>query len=167
MFDPTIFENLKVVVEGAVYDLDFRGKLEIIGRTDRIELSVMSRYYAIQFSLPGQPDKWAELRLWADTEDLAGEILELNTVTLGCRMQPVFYKRLKDPAGECPEIERLTAEIWGNHIGLMQRIISVYGDNDFLPLDEITVDFQRRFGEEVVQDLPEMLEHMLLMLDKL
>ncbi len=167
MFDPTVFDNLKVVLEGAVYDLDLNGQLQIIGRSDRVELSSMSRYYAIQFCLPGNPETWAELRLWADTEDLAGEILELDSVTLGCQMQPVFYKRLKDPDTECPDIERLTAEIWGNHVSQTQKVTSVYGDSNILPLDEIVVQFHRRFGEEVTSDLPQMLEHMLIMLDRL
>ncbi|WP_410768687.1 hypothetical protein [Fontibacillus sp. BL9] len=167
MFDPTVFDNLKVVLEGAVYDLDLREQLRISGRIDRVELSTMSRYYSIQFSLPDKPEVWAELRLWADTEDLAGEILELNSVTLGCQMQPVFYKHLKDPAGECPVIERLTTEIWGSHIHQIQRIFSVYGDAQSLPLDEIIVQFNRRFGEEVASDLPQMLDHMLIMLERL
>jgi len=167
MFDPTVFDNLKVVVEGSVYDLDMRGELKVIGRIDRVELTAMSRYYAIQFSLPDKPEVWAELKLWADTEDLAGEILELDTVTLGCQMQPVFYKRLKKPEVECPQIEALTTEIWGNHVHQMQRIITVYGEAEKMPLDEIIIYFNRRFGEEVLADLPQMLEHMLLMLEKL
>lgn len=167
MFDPTIFDNLKVVLEGAVYDLDLHGQLRIVGRTDRIELSSMSRYYSIQFCLPGQQETWAELRLWADTEDLAGEIMELSTVTLGCQMMPVFYKRVNDPASDCPRIEQLTAEIWGGHVHQVQSIISVYGDPEAASLDEIKVHFNRRFGEEVIEDLPQMLEHMLIMLERL
>lgn len=167
MFDPTVFDNLKVVLEGAVYDSDLHGQLHIIGRSDRVELSAMSRYYAIQFCLPGKPETWAELRLWADTEDLAGEIMELDSVTLGCQMQPVFYKHLKDPDSECPAIERLTTEIWGSHVHQIQKITSVYGDSNAPPLNEITVQFHRRFGEEVIPDLPQMLEHMLYMLERL
>lgn len=167
MFDPTIFENLKVVLEGAVYDLDMGGQLEIIGRSDRVELAAMSRYYSIQFRVPGKPEVWAELRLWADTEDLAGEIMELSNVTLGCQMQPVFFKHVKDLPAECQRIERLTAEIWGNHIKQVQRIVTIYGDPDAVSLDEITVQFQRRFGEEVIPDLPQMLEHMIMMLERL
>lgn len=167
MFDPTVFENLKVVLEGAVYDMDFAGQLQVIGRTDRVELSAMSRFYAIKFVLPVQTDTWAELRLWADTEDLAGEIMELGSVTLGCHMQPVFFKYIQDPVTDCPRIEQLTTEIWGSHVVQTQRITTVYGQTDALPLNEISVNFLRRFGEEVIQDLPQMLEHMLIMLKQL
>ncbi|MBU5672560.1 hypothetical protein [Paenibacillus brevis] len=167
MFDPTVFDNLKVVLEGAVYDMDSEGQLQVIGRTDRIELSAMSRFYAIKFTLPEQKDTWAELRLWADTEDLAGEIMELGSVTLGCHMQPVFFKYVRDPATDCPRIEQLVTEIWGRHVGQTQRISTIYGQSDALPLNEISVHFMRRFGEEVIQDLPQMLEHMLIMLEQL
>ena len=42
MFDPTIFENLKVGIENAVYDLDNLD--EIIRVTDRKDLWIWPRY---------------------------------------------------------------------------------------------------------------------------
>ncbi|MEI0739291.1 hypothetical protein VQ056_26320 [Paenibacillus sp. JTLBN-2024] len=57
MFDPTIFENLKVALENQLYDLDnIDGLIRIIGRDDRLEMSVMSREFAIRFELAGRPE---------------------------------------------------------------------------------------------------------------
>lgn len=47
MFDPTVFENLKVLAEGAFYDLDLDGELAVIDRHDLIDLAHMSRKYEI------------------------------------------------------------------------------------------------------------------------
>ncbi|WJH34045.1 hypothetical protein N6H14_29460 [Paenibacillus sp. CC-CFT747] len=90
MFDPTIYENLKVVAEGAVYDLDLKGELLILGRSDRVELASMSRAYAIRFRLPDKPEASAEFRLEADTYDLSAEILEKREAVPGCRLELFF-----------------------------------------------------------------------------
>ncbi|MNW37797.1 hypothetical protein D3C74_148500 [compost metagenome] len=171
MFDPTIFDNLKVVVEGAVYDLDLCGELQVVDRNDRVELSTMSRYYAIKFTLPDRTDCSAELRLWADTKDLAGEILELDSTLAeihGCHLQPVFYKYVnKDNAElECVASETLAHKIWGD-AHLVQKISYTYGDHNSNALQEITVSFRRKFGEEVIEDVPQMIEHMVMMLERL
>ncbi|KHF34038.1 hypothetical protein CM49_03708 [Paenibacillus sp. P1XP2] len=79
MFDPTIFENLKVALENQLYDLDnIDGLIRIIGRDDRLEMSVMSREFAIRFELAGRPEVFAEIRLEASLADLSAEILEIE-----------------------------------------------------------------------------------------
>ncbi|MBR8645431.1 hypothetical protein KEH51_18565 [[Brevibacterium] frigoritolerans] len=54
MFDPTAFENMKVVLEGAVYDRDFIGDILVINRDDIVNLSTMSRSYKIEMELKKQ-----------------------------------------------------------------------------------------------------------------
>ncbi|MDF0725751.1 hypothetical protein PY093_03360 [Cytobacillus sp. S13-E01] len=39
MFDPTIFDNLKVVIEGEVYDLDLTGDFLVTNRSDSIDIA--------------------------------------------------------------------------------------------------------------------------------
>lgn len=52
MFDPTVFDNLKVAMENAVYDLDnLDSRIDITQRIDRLEMSVMSREFGVQFRL--------------------------------------------------------------------------------------------------------------------
>ncbi|QNG61538.1 hypothetical protein H4O14_08705 [Bacillus sp. PAMC26568] len=38
MFDPTAFDNLKVVLEGEIYDADLEGIIEVIKRKDIVDL---------------------------------------------------------------------------------------------------------------------------------
>jgi hypothetical protein len=52
MFDPTAFDNLKVVVEGAVYDLDLSGDISILDRRDLFDFAHYERTYCIEYCLP-------------------------------------------------------------------------------------------------------------------
>ncbi|MCA1054559.1 hypothetical protein LCM10_06130 [Rossellomorea aquimaris] len=54
MFDPTAFDNLKVVVEGAVYDLDLSGEISIIDRRDLFDFAHYERTYSIEYRLQGK-----------------------------------------------------------------------------------------------------------------
>ncbi|PQP87056.1 hypothetical protein CPT76_26000, partial [Paenibacillus sp. AR247] len=77
MFDPSIFDNLKVAVENLVYDLDnLDGVVRVTGRDDRMEMSVMSREFAIRFVRSGNEAVTAEIGLAASLADLAAELLE-------------------------------------------------------------------------------------------
>lgn len=65
MFDPTAFENMKTVFEGAAYDLDLSGEAAIIGRNDIVDLAGMSRDYRITLTLPAWREASATVRLFA------------------------------------------------------------------------------------------------------
>jgi hypothetical protein len=167
MFDPTIYDNLKVVVEGSVYDLDLGGKIVVTGRSDSIELSAMSRRYTVTFRLQDSSDVSAEIRLTAGTEDLAGEILELSHMNPGCRLELVFHKTVIEPHSECPAIGRVMQEIWGEEARIAQYLTYEFPADAVGSQDEIAVDFGRKFGEDVIGDLPRLLEHMVMTLERL
>lgn len=63
MFDPSVFENLKVVVEGAFYDMDLEGELAIIDRHDYVDLAYMSRIFEISTRLDASKEKAMECTL--------------------------------------------------------------------------------------------------------
>lgn len=164
MFDPTIFDNLKVVTEGAVYDLDLRGEIVVTGRSDSIELSAMSRSYSVSFRLVQPGGAEAEIRLSAGTEDLAGEILELAEPKPGCRLDLVFYMQTDNPDRDCPRLGTKLNEIWGDDVEITQLLTWAYAKEQEGYVNEIRVDFGRKFGEEVAGDVARLLEHMVLTL---
>jgi hypothetical protein len=168
MFDPTIYENMKVVIEGAVYDLDLAGEILVTNRSDRVELSTMSRSYSIQFKLLGLGDVIAELCLAAATEDLASEILEKTTVTPGCTLQIGFQMQINDVEEDCSAVQHILFDIWGNSCTLSQKLSYIYGKNHLSNyLNEINLDFGRKFGEGIIDDIPSMLEHIVLSMERL
>lgn len=163
MFDPTVFENLKVVLEGAVYDLDLTGQIHILRRIDRLELAEMSRVYSLQFQPSGVAHATAELWLGAGIEDLAAEILEQPEAEPGCSLTLKFRTGIEaDKAQEsCAQIGRLVADIWGEDVQVEQRLSYLYGQSDGRLANEIRVHFDRKITEELIDDLPELVEHML------
>jgi hypothetical protein len=167
MFDPTIFENIKVVMEGAVYDLDLQDRLEVTGRTDRVELSTMSRVYALRIKLPKTEKVSAVISLKADTEDLAGEILQLDHVSPGCALEINFHMPIVHISEECREIETKLMNIWGHDQRIVQTLSFEYCDQPDVYRNLISLPFIQKIGEEHIEDIPRLLDHVLLSLEQL
>ncbi|WP_010171964.1 hypothetical protein [Bacillus coahuilensis] len=78
MFDPTAFDNLKVVLEGAIYEEDLLGRIQVVNRQDLIDLASLNRTYRIEVL-------YASIRLTitlsSSLELLSNEILEVNGPT--------------------------------------------------------------------------------------
>lgn len=166
MFDPTVFENLKVVLEGAVYDLDLSGRIRITAREDLIDLSSMSRCYAIHFKVAQVPAAavMAEIRLQADLADLAGEILETRQRLPGCRLDVFFEEEVGEESSidaVCRRTEALLKELWGEQYTLRQTISTIYRSQPVARKNRTQLDFGRKFGEDMIEDIPELLEHVM------
>jgi hypothetical protein len=168
MFDPTIYENIKVVVEGSVYDLDLAGVIVVTNRVDRIELATMSRYYSIQFEdiLDGAEEKpkhnsvRAELRITASADDLRAEILEQEDQKPGCSMSICFYTEIAQADAECSKINEILQNIWQNRPDITQKLSFVYGDKIGTYSNEVTLDFGRKIDEEQVEDIKPIVDLM-------
>lgn len=186
MFDPTVYENLKVVLEGAVYDRDLDGSVLVTGREDWVNLAVMARSYRIAFQLAdraadasgsaeasqGGADRPVEAELVLSTElaDLASEILELDTETPGCSLVVSF--RMKLQAGQpvepvCQDILASMRRLWGGRFGVQQTLSFEYGEEPAAMTNRIRLLFGRRFGEEVAEDFAQILDHTVLALREL
>ena len=68
MFDPTIYDNLKVVLEGEIYDRDLAGAIQIVDRSDIVDLAIMSRIFIMRFQNRELPDAIAEIKLHAGAD---------------------------------------------------------------------------------------------------
>ncbi len=51
MFDPTAFDNLKVIVEGAVYDFDLHGDILVTDRKDNDGSCFIKSYISYLISI--------------------------------------------------------------------------------------------------------------------
>lgn len=172
MFDPTVFDNVKVVLEGAVYDLDLAGRIRIANREDSIDLSSMSRRYSIRFTGTQDGADWlfAEIRLFAELRDLAAEILETNEPLPGCSLDVYFEETFDEEASVdemCQRTEAVLTNIWGTRFAVRQTVSYSYGLQPAVCTHRTALDFGRKFGEGVIKDVPELLEHVLLSLERL
>lgn len=171
MFDPTAFDNMKVVIEGAIYDLDISGEIMITDRNDLFNMAKMSRQFDICFMLPNS----------IENPVLAKIMLESKLVNLAAELLPSFLPEKLGGSHVCLEIffedagkikdfqaiEAMLLDIWG----ATRKIKHVIQYNP-LQTDKqiqyiITVEFDRLINEEQMDDLVEMTDFMITTLRKL
>ena len=162
MYDPTIFENLKVAFENQVYDLDnIERKIHITNRVDQMDFSIIKRDFAIQFTLVGQQDVTAEIMIEASLEELAAEILETPGKNPGCSLYLRFNKKVQNVTEQCKEIEQALKNIWEPDLQLTQTLSFVYEQEASSYLDVIDVAFNHKLNEDNMGDIADFLNHVL------
>lgn len=186
MFDPTIYENLKVVLEGSVYDHDLQGRIVITDRRDLIDLAKLSRLYIIRFRMRTQADAQreedgadlsavraaveAELSLSAGLTDLASEILafELESASSpGCTLKLRWHLTADEPT-VCRDITPVLATVWGEDSRITHRVSTVYDESTasrYAICSEL--DFGRKVNENQIEDFPSLVEHAVRSLREL
>ncbi|WP_349409366.1 hypothetical protein [Pseudalkalibacillus sp. SCS-8] len=162
MYDPTIFENLKVAVENYVYDLDnLASEITITNRVDNMEMATMSRSFQLQFVLADEPGVEAEVVLEASLKDLAAELLEVEGENPGCTLLVRFYMQIDDVEVECAQIEELLHSIWDQEKPPTQTISYVYGQGSNVLMNKIEVTFNQRINEDQMEDIPSLIDHVI------
>lgn len=159
MFDPTIYDNIKVVLEGAVYDLDLDGKIIITRRQDQVDLSSMSRTYAIEFARKIDKPSKAEINLHVHLSDLAAEILENPSAKPGCTLTIKLFTKVKNPDIECPYIEEQLGAIWEQRPQVIQLLSYEYGLHPIFYHNQITLSFGRKVDESQIDDFPHLIAY--------
>lgn len=157
MFDPTVFDNLKVALENELYDMDnLDHRVRITGRVDRMELAVMSRLFRIQFQLPDDDLITGEIELEASLQELASEILEQKGAEPGCILTIRYKMPISNPDEICPQIQQVMEKIWPAQT-LTQTISYVYDPEKITPmLSTSQITFPRKINEEQMNDIPEL-----------
>lgn len=158
MFDPTIYENLKVVVEGELYDRDSGGEITIINREDIVNLATMSRSYLVTFTLKNSQQSFtATLKISATANDLYHEILAENQQT-GCKLMLFLEGPIKDIDKTPALIEDLLAGKWDNRPTIEQQINFEWKKNELTKYFlKIKLTFNRKINEDHISDLSEII----------
>lgn len=168
MFDPTAFDNMKVVIEGALYDLDLSGDIVITDRNDIVNLAKMSRTFEISFRL-ADGSVSTKLEMKSTLVNLAAELVP-NTLPdqfAGSHVSLQFILEHAENLSEFQTIESIFFNIWGEKRKITQSV-------EYNPLNKprkiknvITIDFERIINEEQMDDLMEMTEFMVTTLEHL
>jgi hypothetical protein len=170
MFDPTAFENMKVVLEGALYDLDLNGEIIIFDRNDFINLAKLSRKYEACFSLVERSKNIsAKLVLEAGLDNLAAELLPgaVSENRSGCLIYLQFYFEHSQKIINYDKIEKALLDIWGS-TRKMTYLASFYPlQKEKRMQSEVKIEFERLIQENQIDDLVEMIDSMITTLYRL
>ncbi|MGJ9383827.1 hypothetical protein CR203_08360 [Salipaludibacillus neizhouensis] len=168
MFDPTIFDNLKVAFENHVYDLDnLNREIDITNRQDLLDLSLMSREFVIEFELVDQQEVKAEIVLEATLKDLASEILETSGESPGCTLSVRFHMVVEDIEDECELIDEILENIWKPDHRPAQTLRFTYGNAHNEYRNTVEVPFNHKINEDHMDQIPEFIDHVVQTLHEL
>ncbi|WP_347549893.1 hypothetical protein ABFG93_20735 [Pseudalkalibacillus hwajinpoensis] len=155
MFDPTIYENVKVVLEGELYDRDLEGEISIRNRKDLVDLASLSRTYEVYFE--ENENVRVMVGLYADLASFSAEQLQLDHIEAGCEIKISFDMSISE-SEECAEIEEEIREIWGSRPTITQILSFQFEREDELK-NYIVLEFNRRINEDQISDLSELIEY--------
>ncbi|MEJ8548628.1 hypothetical protein [Brevibacillus borstelensis] len=177
MFHPLIFDNIKVVLEGAVYDRDFDGSITIIGRSDIMDMAAFYRQFQIEFRLSDESGEgqgpFAQMQLRTSLADIAAEQLEQPlTEHIGCTVCIHFFITITDVQRETEAVTRMLNDIWGNRPHIAQTIKAKLDEYQLhWPPEQyenqITLDFHRKIDEGNIEDLRDLVDHTIASLTQL
>ncbi|MGA9225585.1 MAG: hypothetical protein WB217_04505 [Mesobacillus sp.] len=165
MFDPTAFENIKVVIEGAIYDRDLSGEILVIDRNDWINTAKLSRKYEITFCLPGDEHSGVSttMTLEAGLENLSAELLDLehSQHLAGCIIVIHFSLIHRHESSLYEKIQIVLEEIWGSGRAIEQIAqIHALGDSSQVN-NKASISFNRLVYENQIDDLAEIIDYMI------
>jgi len=167
MFDPTVYDNLKVGFENYLYDVDnLDERIQITGRKDQLEMAVMSREFTLQFCLRDRPEVTGEVVLSSSLEELAAEILETPGAHPGCRLELRFGMVVKEPEKQCPVIRRILQKSWPEQ-RMCQNIRYIFDEQPIMYNVTVHVYFDRSVNEDQMGDIAELCEHMANVMNQL
>jgi len=171
MFDPTAFENMRVVMEGIFYDKDLSGEISILDRNDLINTAKMSREFDLSFQLTSSSISQVTCRLTlkAQIENLAAELLpaKISNKLAGCMVTIEFLFGNEGKESLSLEVDRVLREIWDEKRTIKQ-IVSYDALSPIQPAHYTAlILFDRIISEDQMDDLTEMIEYMMITLEKL
>src|SRR5438477_366467 len=108
---------MKVVIEGALYDLDISGEIVITDRNDIINMAKLSRRFDICFKLPdnkGIPVS-AKIEMESHLINLAAELLPVSPTENqgGCYVRLHFFIEQAEKKEDYNSIQKILVDIWG------------------------------------------------------
>ena len=180
MFHPLVFDNIRVVLEGAVYDRDFEGAITITGRSDVMDMASFHRMFQIEFTLVDR-DKIeqaviAEMQLRTGLADIAAEQLEQPLIEhVGCTICIHFHLPMMNHEDVPQKIRSITTildDIWGSRPYITQTLKAKVEENriEWPPKhlrNQVTLDFHRKIDEGNIDDLRFLIDHTVQSLTQL
>ncbi|APH04685.1 hypothetical protein [Bacillus weihaiensis] len=162
MFDPTVFDNLKVVIEGYIYDLDLEKELSVTNRSDIVDLATMSRRYSLTFVSSQFRKTYVTIEISMDQEQLAGELLQTITEP-GCHVVVSFVEEARSQ--DYDELfYRKLKKCWGNSHNIHLILMKEKTNTTTKYIHNFNVDFINSFGENNLEKLLNIVDQSISLL---
>lgn len=167
MFDPTAFDNIKVVLEGALYDLDLAGQICVIDRNDIVNVAKLSRQLEMTVKKNRDSKSSCTVVLRADISNLAAELHpKLQTEKeAGSHFKMVFS--IPEQRSFNIRVLEVLQSVWGKDREYRCKITSDPLQEQSHNNIEIEIIFKRLIYEEQIEDLTVLVDVILQSLDKL
>jgi hypothetical protein len=177
VFHPTVFDNIKIVLEGAVYDRDFEGDITVTGRSDVVDLATYQRMFQMEYCLADEVNSadavTANMQLRTSLADIASEQLEQPiTEHVGCTICIHFALTVCDVKRESEAIIGILNDIWGHRPHITQLIKTRLDEHrlSWPPEryeNQVTLDFHRKIDEGNIDDMRRLVDHCIQTLNQL
>ncbi|MED3553537.1 hypothetical protein [Cytobacillus praedii] len=169
MFDPTAFENMKVVVDGAIYDEDLSGGITIIDRNDFLNTAKLSRKYEVSFISKEDNRVVCTFIMEAGLENLAAELLPSahSELLSGCQLFVKFSFLHPNERSYFQAIERCLKDIWGSERTISQSACFDPFDEGNRVKNETIIFFNRLVYEDQMDDILAMVKYMIVSMERL
>ena len=166
MFDPTSFENMKVVFEGIFYDKDLEGEIAIIDRNDLINTAKLSRTYNLSFQLIRpylqEPRVTSRVTLTSKLENLAAELIPILTIKdgAGCYIEIEFFYSYKEDDLRFKMADQFTKNLWEDAIIEHRMTVDPYSSLE-TKKHHIKITFNRIIKEDEIDLFDGLIEHIM------
>jgi hypothetical protein len=154
MFDPTAYENLKVVLQGALYELELTGALKVLSRQDVIDLASLERKFSLALCNPAKTEVTVKVILSAGIKEWSAEALPKSGSEPGAMLQIIYQSegsRFKETF-----ITNLEGW-WGPRRTIEWREISSTLESF---RHQGIISFNRLITEDMVDELEEVVVHI-------
>lgn len=167
MFDPTIFDNIKVVLEGLLYEKDSEEEIFITDRQDLVDLSRMSRTAVFSFKTP-DGRTIASITLTASTDSLAKEIMGHPPDSLSISIQIAFQVKIQQPDPDCEAIIFIINKAFRQKKPKIKQIImQEYAAEKKELFSRAVLSFPGGINEQDLVELEPLCESIIYSLDRL
>jgi hypothetical protein len=162
MFDPTVFDNLKVILEGHIYDMDLEKEISVINRSDNIDLARMSRTYAITFASVKKRKPFVIIEIEMRQNQLAGELLQ-TMKNPGCHIKVSLHDEPQSQEYDELLLKKLK-RIWGDEHTIKLFVTKEVTASSKVFHHHYQVTFKTKFGEDDIEELLVIVDHCLALL---
>ena len=163
MYHPSVYDNLKVVLEGAVYDLDFSREIEIINRKDLMDQAIIERSYCIDFVVSAIGESMrGTISLTSNLEDLAMEKLNDNPEGAGSKLSCVIKTPVYEIETDCKQLQSILKK-WGSGDlkgDIQQKLTYIYGQPRHVFTNTISIQLQKPVAEEEPERISSVLDQL-------